>query len=391
MRKAAARLLGGLAVMAAACGASAQATQGISRDEIVLGTILDLSGPIAWAGKQSLNGQRMRIEEINAAGGINGRKIKLLAEDDAYDPKRSVLAAQKLVNNEKVFAIVQHIGTAGNVATQQIKFDRNVVNFMPATGARSMFEPPDRLKVALQVATVDAMEAGVRQLVGQSKHTRVCAVHQDDEFGMEYVRGTEAGLKAMNLALAERASFKRGTTDFSSQAARLKAANCQLVVIGAPVREAVGIIKESRKLDFNPEFLGGDATYNKDMIALDPKAVEGVYCAHFMLSPAADSKNKRMRDWFAAYKAKFGEDPGQSSIYGYYAIDVLAAAAAKAGANLTTDSFLTALETNRFPHPFDGPEFYITKANRLGIHEFILSKVDKGQWTPLVTGIKAPR
>ena len=85
-------------------------TQGISKSEIVIGTIQDLSGPIAAYGKQARNGIQMRVDEINAKGGINGRKFKLMVEDNGYDPKKALLAAQKLVTNDEVFAILGAYG-----------------------------------------------------------------------------------------------------------------------------------------------------------------------------------------------------------------------------------------------------------------------------------------
>ena len=96
-----------LAALALACApAFAQnANQGITKDEIVLGSIQDLSGPIAGFGKQVRLGMLLRVDEINEQGGINGRKLKLVVEDSAYDPKKAVLAAQKLVNQDKIFIL----------------------------------------------------------------------------------------------------------------------------------------------------------------------------------------------------------------------------------------------------------------------------------------------
>ena len=127
-----------------ASGAWAQ--QGVAKTEITLGTIQDLSGPLAGYGKQARNGMQLRIDEINEQGGIHGRKLVLKVEDSGYDPKRALLAAQKLVNQDKIFLMAGHIGTAGNVASFPVQFDKNVINFMPLTAAREMYEPTHRLK-----------------------------------------------------------------------------------------------------------------------------------------------------------------------------------------------------------------------------------------------------
>ena len=128
----------------AAAGAIAAEQQGVSKTEIVIGSIQDLSGPIAGFGKQVRLGMMLRVDEINEQGGINGRKLKLLVEDSAYDPKKAVLAAQKLVNQDKIFIMAGHIGTAQNLAAMPVQFEKNVINFFPVTAAREMYEPLNR-------------------------------------------------------------------------------------------------------------------------------------------------------------------------------------------------------------------------------------------------------
>ena len=139
---------------------SAQAaaqSQGVSKTEIIIGTILDQSGPLAGFGKQSRLGMQLRVDEINEQGGINGRKLKLLVEDDGYDPKKAVLAAQKLVNQDKIFIMAGHLGTAQNLASMPVQFEKNVVNFFPITAAREMYEPLDRLKYSFAATYFDQM------------------------------------------------------------------------------------------------------------------------------------------------------------------------------------------------------------------------------------------
>src|SRR5690606_28268011 len=99
--------------------------QGVGKDEIVVGSIQDLSGPLAGFGKQVRLGMMLRVDELNEQGGVNGRKMRLIVEDSGYDPRRAVLAAQKLVNQDKVFAVIGHIGTAPNMAAMPIQFEKN--------------------------------------------------------------------------------------------------------------------------------------------------------------------------------------------------------------------------------------------------------------------------
>ena len=174
---------------------------------VTLGSIQDLSGPIAGFGKQVRLGMLLRVDEINEQGGINGRKIKLIVEDSAYDPKKAVLAAQKLVNQDKIFAMIGHIGTAQNLAAMPVQFEKNVINFFPVTAAREMYEPFHRLKYSFAATYYDQMRTAVPKLAKDKGAKKVCTLYQDDEFGLEVMRGAEAGLKTINMELAEKLSL----------------------------------------------------------------------------------------------------------------------------------------------------------------------------------------
>ena len=296
---------------------SAIADQGVSSNEILIGTIQDLSGPLAGYGKAVRNGMQMRMDEINEQGGVNGRKLRLVTEDSGYDPKRAVLAAQKLVNQDKIFMMLAHIGTAQNNAAMPVLFDKNIVNFMPVTAAREMYEPLNRLKYANFATYYDQMRSALPILIKEKKLTKVCVIHQDDEFGLEVLRGAESALKTMNMEFAEKTSFKRGATDFSSQVARMKSAGCEMVVLGTIIRETVGTIAEARKNGFNPLFIGSSAAYTDLIHKLGGKATEGMYATMTVPHPYLDEASKPIATWANKYKTRFTDDPTVFSVYGY--------------------------------------------------------------------------
>ena len=369
------------ATLAAAASLSMAQQQGISKDEILLGTIQDLSGPLAGYGKQARNGMLLRIEEINEQGGIHSRKIKLLVEDSSYDPKKAVLATQKLVNQDKIFMMVGHIGTAQNNAAMPIQFEKEVINFFPLTAAREMYEPFHRLKFAINSTYYEQLRTALPKLVRQKNVTKICAIYQDDEFGLEVLRGAEDGLKVEKMALLEKASFKRGATDFSSQVAKMKAAGCELVVLGTIIRETVGTIGESRKSGFNPVFLGSSASYSELIHKLGGKLVEDMYATMTAQIPYVDDSAQPVRFWANKYKTKFNEDPSSMSVFGYNAIDVVARAMQTAGERPTTSKFIRAMETIQVPADmFGSPPMKFTATRRLGSDASRLSQIQDGKW-----------
>ncbi|WP_445263625.1 ABC transporter substrate-binding protein [Ramlibacter sp. PS4R-6] len=359
----------------------AGAQQGVSKNEILIGTIQDLSGPLAGFGKQARNGMQLRVDEINEQGGIHGRKLKLLVEDDGYDPKKAVLAAQKLVNQDKIFIMAGHLGTAQNMAAMPVQFEKNVVNFMPITAAREMYEPLHKLKYSFAATYYDQMRITLPKLVKEKGAKKVCINYQDDDFGLEVLRGAEAGLKSMNMELAEKTSYKRGATDFSSQVARMKAANCDLVVLGTIIRETIGTIGEARKTGFNPIFLGSSAVYTDLIHKLGGKAMDGLYGTHTVQNPYLDEASQPIRFWANKYKTKFNEDPTVFSVYGYSIIDQFATAAQKAGPNLTTDSFVKTMDSIKFDTDiFGAPPSSYSASKRLGNDLSRLSQIQDGKW-----------
>src|SRR5438105_4950617 len=185
-------------VAALACFVSvvAQAqTQGVKGNEIVLGLITDLSGPVAQYGKESRNGMQMKVDEINALGGINGRKLRLLVEDNGYDPKKAVLAAQKLVSGDKVFAVVGHLGTATNMAALPFLIENKVFNFLPQGASKELYDPPSPYKVGLAPSYRSITMATMGFILNKKEYKKVGVLYQDDDYGQDVAAGVEALLK----------------------------------------------------------------------------------------------------------------------------------------------------------------------------------------------------
>lgn len=364
--------------------------RGVTDTEIVLGNITDLSGPIANYGKESRNGMNMAVDEINAKGGINGRKIRLLIEDHGYEPKRSILAAQKLVTQDNVFAIVGTLGAAPTMATLPFLMESKVFNFMPQAASREMYEPPSPFKVALSPTHFSMSSTTLDYLMKKKPYKRVGAIYQDDDYGREALDGVETYLKSKGMTLVEKTSYKRGATDFSSQMAKLKAADCDLVFNASTLREFLGSVSEARKIGFNPVFLGTAANYSQQVPTLGGQTMEGVYGSTTIPLPYADDPNAAVRDWVAAYKMRFSEEPGIYSMYGYYAITTFAKLAEKAGRKLDADSFNAAMEATKLPPDALGnPGFNVSKENRLSNQKARVTQVVNGKWV-LVTDYLDP-
>ena len=382
----------GAAVLATGTGrAFAAATPGVSKTEVVIGSIQDLSGPIVSFGKPVRDGMVMRTEQANAAGGVQGRKIKLVVEDSAYDTKKSVLAADKLIGSDKVFAVVGTLGASPALSTMQAIMDSGALHLFPLTSSRAMYEPFQRLKFAAFTPYPDSTRAGLRELIKRNNYKRVAILYQDDEFGLDIISGTEAGLKEVGQTLVERASYKRGATDFASQIAKIKAANPDLIVLATIVRETIGAMAEARKIGYTGDFFGSQGSYIPATPKIGGKAVDGLYNVCEVPAPYRDDpgNTKLLNDWMDAYKARFSAEADLGSVFGYFLMDMVIRTLDKAGPALTTDAFVKALESSTFPRSFLGtPEISFSASKRLGNSSARVAQIKGGRWVNVSDFVK---
>jgi len=245
-----------------------------------------------------------------------------------------------------------------------------------------MYEPASKLKFAFLSSYYDQIAPASARLFKEKKAQKPCIIYQDDEYGLEILRGVEAGLKTVDATLVEKTSFKRGATDFSSQVARLKAAGCDFVVTGTLIRETVGTINEARKLDFNPTFLGAFGTYTDLIHKLGGKEMDGFYSTMTVQHPYEDTASEALKPWMARYRARFNEAPSAYSIYGYVIMDRLVLAMDQAGAQLDTETLAKSIESLKVPADMFGmPELSFGPDRHLGSNKARLSQIQNGRWT----------
>lgn len=362
----------------------AQVTNGVSANEILIGTIQDLSGPVAALSKESLSGMRMRFDEANAAGGINGRKVRLLVEDSGYDTKKGMMAAQKLVQSDRVFMALNTMGTAVTATTMPVFLEAGVIHAFPIAATPLAFDPPSPLKFAYAPPYNESGRVMIRFLIQTRAERKVCSLVQDDELGQDLMRGVNAQALAQKVNLLERTTHKRGATDFTSQVARMKAAGCDTVLLGTTLRETVATVNEARKIGYSPDFLSSVAAFSTLVPKLGGEAMDGLMALGLNLPPDAKGPTEGMKKWFAAYKAKFGEEPGQYSSGGYASASWVVKGLEAAGSNLTAQRFNEAMEQIQFPADdlgFAAMNFSAVK--RLGANAIRIYRLQGGKWLPI--------
>ncbi len=359
--------------------------QGISANEIVVGTHQDLSGPIKGWGVSVANGMKMATDEINAAGGIQGRKIRLIIEDSGYDPKRAVLDTQKLIEKDQVFSMVGAMGSPTVLAAQDIVLDAGVTQLFPLTSAQFTYKfdpskPQERLKFNNLPPYVDSTRAGLKYMIETRHYKKPCILHQDDEYGKNVLDGFTAQLAAMKIEPGTETSYKRGSTDFSAQIARMKADGCDLVVLGTIIRETIGAMTEAKKIGWTVDFLGATPTNVLEVPMLGKDAVEGLYAVSGFEIPYEDTATGKVKEWIVNYKQAFHMEPNTQAMIGYTDMEAFAFYANLAGKDLTGQKFLAALESGKEFHDiFGAPPEKFSPTNHLASSVFQVQQLQNGR------------
>ncbi|MBU3738316.1 MAG: hypothetical protein FGM55_05105 [Rhodoferax sp.] len=375
-----------LAALVAAGITGAALAAGVSDKEIVLGTHLDLSGPVA-AGMPSLrNGMQMRLDEANDAGGVNGRKFRLVVEDNGSQPQLAVRAIDKLIRKDEVFAVLNAFGSGTNAAVVKRAVDEGVLYYAP-WGASSIIRKSSGDSPLLFTNTPNydtTMNTGITWMLDTYKPKKVGYIYQEGPLGSLMGDGVKKALASKGMSYAAEAAYKVGDIDFSSQVARMKAADVDMIVIATVTRETIGIMAEVKKLGWNNvRVITGNPGRTGIVLQLGKETVDGLYGVGVWRLYTPTSGPDSVKKWFADYKKKFPtHEPDENALLAYAYTDMFVKAIQLAGRDLTADKVAKALQTNSFEHPI----FYekqTFKGNHQGPEFVEVDQVKGGAWTSL--------
>jgi branched-chain amino acid transport system substrate-binding protein len=365
--------------------AAAASVRGVTDTEIVIGSITDLSGVTAIQAVNNIDAVRLAFDEANAKGGVHGRKLRLVVEDTQYQVPRAVQGMNKLLNRDNIFFTVVDGGTPMNNAVMPTQFEKNVPNLFPLTAARSMYEPFHRLKFGQFASYYDQMRAGVRYFIAERHKKTICAMYQDSDFGRDVMAGAEDQLNAMNVKLAASTAHKPTDTDFNGPVAKLRDANCDLIVLGTIVRDTNIILSTIRKIGWNVDMVGQLASYDTSIATAPGGAAEGFYSMTPGLYAYPDDPRPAVREFAQKYRAATGRDPNFLGETGWTTGQLVLLALDRAGRDLTVDSLITGIESIQDFHDiFGGPPLSFGPNQHHGSTASFLAVVHDGRWVAAV-------
>lgn len=330
-------------------GSPALAEDGVTGDSIVFGQAAALAGPAAALGTGMKAGLNAAFEEINKKGGIHGRKLKLTSVDDGYEPEKSIVATKKLIEQDKVFAMIGMVGTPTAAATQPIATAAKVPFVGAFTGAG--FLRNSKLENVVNVrASYDAeTEAWVKHLTEDLKIKKIAIFYQNDAFGRAGLSGFKKAMDKRGLKIAVEGTYERNTVAVKTALLAIKREEPEAVVMVGAYKPCAEFIRLSHKVEFNPVFVNisfvGSGALAKE---LGPEG-KGVVVSQVVPFPW-DASIKVIADYQAAMKAVDPKaEPEFVSLEGYLVGRLAIAALDKAGKDVTRDAFLKAVKgTGKF-------------------------------------------
>jgi ABC-type branched-subunit amino acid transport system substrate-binding protein len=311
------------ALTAFACTVSlAAAAPVFAADPIKVGSTGPLSGSLSLLGQGVRDGLEVYFSYINEQGGVNGRKIELIAEDDGYDPMRSVAAAKKLSEQDKVVALISPNGTPGVAAIVPYAGERKMPVIAPYAFSHTLTTPTKKyVFTTLPEVRVQASLLG-EYLVNQLKHRKIAAIYQNDDFGQDAVAGLEERMKTYSVPLTK-LPFDRGSTNFSGVVAQARQSGAEDVVFLGIPRDGALIMKEANKMGWKPQFSGHNALGDPQTFQLAGTAlVEGAIAVAVM--EPLDSTKPQVLEFIARQKKYLPKTtPTTYSMHGYNAAYLL--------------------------------------------------------------------
>ncbi len=367
--------------------AAAESVRGVTDTEIRIGGMHDLSGVFAAFSSPAVQVANDMFEEVNEQGGIHGRKIRYIVEDHAYQVPKATQAVNKLVSRDEVFAMLMSLGTPHNLAAFPIMDRNKVPSILPLSLSRQMEEEGDfRYRYVLGPSYYEGVLQGVNRLVEDEGIEKICVMYIPSDFGEEVNQAVNDAADANDaLTLAESSSHRPDESDFSGTLARLRDANCELVAVALPVRPIITVVATAKQMGWDDaKFIVSQAGFHSAVAAAPGGVTEGLYgVASWEDIVSRMTHVPEAEKWGKAYKEQYGELPSGGAVLGRVGAMLTINALREAGPDLTTESFLDALESLKFSDKVTGVETEMSETNHRAGSGIILSQVQDGIWRPV--------
>jgi branched-chain amino acid transport system substrate-binding protein len=363
---------------------AARAEDGVSDGRIVFGQVAALTGPAQDLGQGMRQGILAAFDDANRHGGIAGRTLELRSLDDGYEPEKTVEATQKIIGDDKVFALIGAVGTPTSKAGQPIASAAKVPFIGPFTGAEFLRDPYNRYVVNIRASYFQETEAWIEHLTRDLGITKIAILYQDDAFGLAGLDGVQRALAKRNMSLVASGSFKRNTTAVKSALLDIMKGQPEAVVTVAPYQPVAEFVKLAHQVKMDALFVAISFVGSDSLARALGKEGAGVVISQVVPSPWDASLPV-----VAAYQKAMTADgadakPGFVSLEGYLAGRLAVEALKRLNGEPTRETLLDAIGSA--PYDFGGVVLNYGPAKNQGSDRvyFTILQAD-GSFKPVTT------
>lgn len=320
----------------------ARAETGVSAGAVLIGQSVGLTGTVAGPVKEMNEGAQAYFDEINAQGGVHGRKIELRTLDDKFDPALTVANGETLIKKEGVFAMFLGRGTPHTQALLPLLEENGVPLLAPSTGAAQFHQPVRKLLFNIRAKYQDEVVRAIEHFNTVGVRS-IAILHVDDAFGQDGLEGFRKGMEAQKLAPAGIFKFARVKPDVKAAAAEVIKANPAALIVVSSAKNTVDVIKEIRAQGGSMQIMTMSNNSSEAFVKDLGPAGAGVIVTQ--VTPAPHLLSTKLGQEFNALARKRKVTISYPAIEGFVNAKVLVEGLRRAGPNLTREGFVRALES----------------------------------------------
>ncbi|MCA6121424.1 ABC transporter substrate-binding protein [Bradyrhizobium sp. WSM 1704] len=328
-------------------GGALAADPGVTDTEILIGDVEPLTGPPALLGVAASIGHKIAIAEANNAGGINGRKIKYVLEDDGYVTARTIQGVKKVIEVDKVFAMLGISGSGQSIAVMPVLEKAGIPTVIDVAPVKLLWEPARKNVFVVGQSYEEGIIHLVNYLADKNPGKTWGLITQDDDYGITVRDGFDSVVKAKKLKVVYSGTYKKGQQDFSSDMLQLKESRADVFLAGGIIAENIAMMKELEKLNVKPVtgiFWPGRI---EPVLKLMGPAGDGIYAVDYV-EPFAGEAGKAFLEKAKPLvtEAEF-KGINRYTMTGYAAAKVLIAAIERCGKTVTWACTISELEKTK--------------------------------------------
>ena len=329
-----------------ACERRGNETNGVSTGQVIVGYYGDLSGRTSSFGQSTKNGVEMAADEINKAGGINGRTVRIITEDDQGEPNKAATVVTKLINQDKVQALLGEVASSNSLAAAPKAQEAKVPMISPSSTNPAVTQVGDYI---FRVCFIDPFQGEVMaKFSANNLKAKRAAILYD--FNSDYSRGLYQFFKrsftSLGGQIVSEQSYTQGDRDFSGQLTAIRAANPDVIYVPGYYGEVGVISNQTKQLGIKAPLLGGDGWDAPQLWQLGGASLNGNYISNHY---SVDDPSPAIQKFVADYKARYNVLPDALAALGYDSMKVLADAVKRAGSTENVKLRDAIAQTKDFP------------------------------------------